>query len=165
MSKHVVTRRRFLGGLGGAAAVVAVPTFARAQVARFPLEVDKIDVYGTRDPQLMALPSLAEVSGYFKDEGLTVGRHFVASAGELPSMLASGNIGIGCGGVTTLMILAGQGVPVYGVLQQGDISGTQALVLGRKLANISDPKALNGIKVGQTQGNSPIEVWTGRTAW
>jgi hypothetical protein len=27
--------------------------------------------YGTRDPQLMAMPSLAEVSGYFKDEGLT----------------------------------------------------------------------------------------------
>ena len=161
MSKHVVTRRRFLGGLGGAATVLAAPTFARAQGARFNLEVDKIEVYGTRDPQLMALPSLAEVSGYFKDEGLTVGRHFVASAGELPSMLASGNIGIGCGGVTTLMILAGQGVPVYGILQQGDISGTQALVLGRKLANISDPKALNGIKVGQTQGNSPIEVWTG----
>ena len=59
------------------------------------------------------------------------------------------------------MILAGQGVPVDGMLQQGDISGTQALVLGRKLANISDPKAMNGIKVGQTQGNSPIEVWTG----
>lgn len=161
MSKHVVTRRRFLGGLGGAAAVFASPASARAQVARYKLEVDKIDVYGTRDPQLMALPSLAEVSGYFKDEGLTVGRHFVASAGELPNMLATGNIGIGCGGVTTLMILAGQGVPVYGILQQGDISGTQALVLGRKLANISDPKALNGIKVGQTQGNSPIEVWTG----
>lgn len=161
MHRHVVTRRRFLGGLGGAAAVLAAPTFARAQVVRFKLEVDKIDVYGTRDPQLMALPSLAEVSGYFKDEGLTVGRHFVASAGELPSMLASGNIGIGCGGVTTLMILAGQGVPVYGILQQGDISGTQALVLGRRLANVSDPKALNGIKVGQTQGNSPIEVWTG----
>jgi NitT/TauT family transport system substrate-binding protein len=141
--------------------VLAGPTFARAAAAPFKLEVDKIDVYGTRDPQLMALPSLAEVSGYFKDEGLTVGRHFVASAGELPNMLASGNIGIGCGGVTTLMILAGQGVPVYGVVQQGDISGTQALVLGRKLANATDPKALNGIKVGQTQGNSPIEVWTG----
>jgi NitT/TauT family transport system substrate-binding protein len=141
--------------------VLANPTFARAAAAPFKLEVDKIDVYGTRDPQLMALPSLAEVSGYFKDEGLTVGRHFVASAGELPNMLASGNIGIGCGGVTTLMILAGQGVPVYGVVQQGDISGTQALVLGRKLANTTDPKALNGIKVGQTQGNSPIEVWTG----
>jgi len=161
MSKHVVTRRRFLGGLGGAAGVLAAPAFVRAQGARFNLEVDKIEVYGTRDPQLMALPSLAEVSGYFKDEGLTVGRHFVASAGELPNMLATGNIGIGCGGVTTLMILAGQGVPVYGILQQGDISGTQALVLGRKLANITDPKALNGIKVGQTQGNSPIEVWTG----
>jgi ABC-type nitrate/sulfonate/bicarbonate transport system substrate-binding protein len=161
MSTHVVTRRRFLWGLGGAATVLAAPTFASGQGARFKLEVDKIDVYGTRDPQLMALPSLAEVSGYFKDEGLIVGRHFVASAGELPSMLASGNIGIGCGGVTTLMILAGQGVPVYGVLQQGDISGTQALVLGRRLANVSDPKALNGIKVGQTQGNSPIEVWTG----
>jgi NitT/TauT family transport system substrate-binding protein len=141
--------------------VLGGPSFARGAAAPFKLEVDKIDVYGTRDPQLMALPSLAEVSGYFKDEGLTVGRHFVASAGELPNMLASGNIGIGCGGVTTLMILAGQGVPVYGVVQQGDISGTQALVLGRKLANATDPKALNGIKVGQTQGNSPIEVWTG----
>jgi ABC-type nitrate/sulfonate/bicarbonate transport system substrate-binding protein len=161
MAMPSVTRRRFLWGLGGTAGVLAGPTFARAAAAPFKLEVDKIDVYGTRDPQLMALPSLAEVSGYFKDEGLTVGRHFVASAGELPNMLASGNIGIGCGGVTTLMILAGQGVPVYGVVQQGDISGTQALVLGRKLANITDPKALNGIKVGQTQGNSPIEVWTG----
>jgi NitT/TauT family transport system substrate-binding protein len=109
----------------------------------------------------MALPSLAEVSGYFKDEGLTVNRHFVASAGELPNMLASGNISIGCGGVTTIMILAGQGVAVYGIVQQGDISGTQALVLGKRLASVTDPKALNGIKVGQTQGNSPIEVWTG----
>jgi ABC-type nitrate/sulfonate/bicarbonate transport system substrate-binding protein len=63
--------------------------------------------------------------------------------------------------VTTLLILGGQGIPVYGIVQQADISGTQALVLGRRLANVTDPKALNGIKVGQTQGNSPIEVWTG----
>jgi NitT/TauT family transport system substrate-binding protein len=161
MFKHAVTRRRFLWGLGGAAGLLTGPAFASGKVVAFKLEVSKLDVYGTRDPQLMALPSLAEVSGYFKDEGLTVGRHFVASAGELPNMLASGNISIGCGGVTTLMILGGQGVPVYGVIQQGDISGTQALVLGRKLASTSDAKALNGIKVGQTQGNSPIEVWTG----
>lgn len=161
MSKHAVTRRGFLWGLSGAAGLLTRPAFASGKVVPFKLEVSKIDVYGTRDPQLMALPSLAEVSGYFKDEGLTVERHFVASAGELPSMLASGNIQIGCGGITTLLILAGQNVPVYGVVQQGDISGTQALVLGRKLANVTDPKALNGIKVGQTQGNSPIEVWTG----
>jgi ABC-type nitrate/sulfonate/bicarbonate transport system substrate-binding protein len=161
MATDVVTRRRFLWGLGGAAGVLAGAAPARGAVVPFKLEVNKLDVYGTRDPQLMALPSLAEVSGYFKDEGLTVGRHFVASAGELPNMLASGNISIGCGGVTTLLILAGQGVPVYGVVQQADISGTQALVLGRRLASTTDPKALNGIKVGQTQGNSPIEVWTG----
>jgi len=156
-----VTRRRFLWGLGGAAGLLATAASATGKDVPFKLEVSKLDVYGTRDPQLMALPSLAEVSGYFKDEGLTVTRHFVASAGELPNMLASGNISIGCGGVTTLMILNGQGIPVYGIVQQGDISGTQALVLGRKLANITDPKALNGVKVGQTQGNSPIEVWTG----
>jgi NitT/TauT family transport system substrate-binding protein len=141
--------------------VLTGPARASGQVVPFKLEASKLDIYGTRDPQLMALPSLAEVSGYFKDEGLTVARHFVASAGELPSMLASGNIGMGAGGVTTIMILAGQGVPVYGIVQQGDISGTQALVLGRKLASTSDPKALNGIKLGHTQGNSPIEVWTG----
>jgi ABC-type nitrate/sulfonate/bicarbonate transport system substrate-binding protein len=161
MRTHALTRRRFLWGVGGAAGLLTAPAFVSGAVTPFKLEVNKIDVYGTRDPQLMALPSLAEVSGYFKDEGLTVGRHFVASAGELPNMLASGNISIGCGGVTTLLILGGQGVPVYGILQQGDISGTQALVLGRRLASITDPKALNGIKVGQTQGNSPIEVWTG----
>jgi NitT/TauT family transport system substrate-binding protein len=161
MANHAVSRRGFLLGMSGAAALLAGPAFAAGKVAPYKLEVSKIDVYGTRDPQLMALPSLAEVSGYFKDEGLTVERHFVASAGELPSMLASGNIQIGCGGITTLLILAGQGVPVYGVVQQGDISGTQALVLGPKLANTTEPKALNGIKVGQTQGNSPIEVWTG----
>src|SRR4030095_3759635 len=74
---------------------------------------------------------------------------------------ASGNISMGCGGVTTLLILGGQGIPVYGIVQQADISGTQALVLGRKLANVTDPKALNGIKVGQTQGNSPIQGWRG----
>jgi NitT/TauT family transport system substrate-binding protein len=161
MSTHAVSRRGFLRSLGGAAGVLAAPDLVRAAVTPYKLELDKIDVYGTRDPQLMAMPSLAEVSGYFKEEGLTVIRHFVASAGELPNMLASGNISIGCGGVTTLLILGGQGVPVYGVLQQADISGTQALVLGRRLAGITDPKALNGVKVGQTQGNSPIEVWTG----
>src|SRR5690242_6459272 len=161
MSMHAVSRRRFLRAAGGAASILAAPRLARAAVTPYKLEVNKIDVYGTRDPQLMAMPSLAEVSGYFKDEGLTVERHFVASAGELPNMLASGNISIGCGGVTTLLILGGQGIPVYGIVQQGDISGTQALVLGRRLANVTDPKALNGIKVGQTQGNSPIEVWTG----
>lgn len=161
MTKIAVTRRRFLWGLGGATGLLATSASASGKLPPFKLEVSKLDVYGTRDPQLMALPSLAEVSGYFKDEGLTVNRHFVASAGELPNMLASGNISIGCGGVTTLMILNGQGVPVYGIVQQGDISGTQALVLGRRLANTTDPKALNGVKVGQTQGNSPIEVWTG----
>ena len=161
MSTHTVSRRRFLWELGGAAGILTAPGLASGAVAPFKIEVSKIDVYGTRDPQLMALPSLAEVGGYFKDEGLTVGRHFVASAGELPNMLASGNISIGCGGVTTLLILGGQGIPIYGVVQQADISGTQALVLGRKLASVTDPKALNGIRVGQTQGNSPIEVWTG----
>ena len=40
-------------------------------------------------------------------------------------------------------------------------SKVDTIVLGRKLANTTDPKALNGIRVGQTQGNSPIEVWTG----
>ena len=161
MSTHTVSRRRFLWQLGGAAGILSAPALASGAVTPFKLETKQIDVYGTRDPQLMALPSLAEVSGYFKEEGLTVVRHFVASAGELPNMLASGNISMGCGGVTTLLILGGQGVPVYGILQQADISGTQALVLGRKLANTTDPKALNGIRVGQTQGNSPIEVWTG----
>jgi NitT/TauT family transport system substrate-binding protein len=161
MSTHTVSRRRFLWGLGGAAGILSAPARVSGAVAPFNLEANRIDVYGTRDPQLMALPSLAEVSGYFKDEGLTVGRHFVASAGELPNMLASGNISMGCGGVTTLLILGGQGIPVYGIVQQADISGTQALVLGRKLANVTDPRALNGIRVGQTQGNSPIEVWTG----
>jgi NitT/TauT family transport system substrate-binding protein len=156
-----VTRRRFLAGVGAAAGSLATARSALGQVTRFKLDASKLDVYGTRDPQLMALPSLAEVNGYFKDEGLTVTRHFVASAGELPNMLASGNISMGCGGVTTIMILAGQGVPVYGIVQQGDISGTQALVLGKRLASATDPKALNGVKVGQTQGNSPIEVWTG----
>ena len=116
MATHALTRRGFLGGLGGAAAILTAPTFVSGAVTPFKLEVNKIDVYGTRDPQLMAMPSLAEVSGYFKDEGLTVTRHFVASAGELPNMLASGNISIGCGGVTTLLILGGQGVPVYGIV-------------------------------------------------
>src|SRR5262245_6740834 len=161
MSTHAVTRRRFLWELAGTAGILAMPSLVGAADTPFKLEVDKIDVYGTRDPQLMAMPSLAEVSGYFKDEGLTVTRHFVASAGELPNMLASGNISMGVGGTTTLVILGGQGIPVYGIVQQADISGTQALVLGRKLANVTDPKALNGVKVGQTQGNSPIEVWTG----
>src|SRR4030095_10984854 len=151
MSTSAVTRRRFLWGLGGAAGVVTAPTLVSGAVTPFKLEVNKLDVYVTRDPQLMALPSLAEVSGYFKDEGLTVARHFVASAGELPNMLASGNNSIGCGGVGTLTNLAAQ----------GELAGTQALVLGPRLASITDPKALNGIKVGQTQGNSPIEVWTG----
>jgi len=161
MPTPTASRRRFLWELGGAVGILTAPALASGATAPFKLETSKIDVYGTRDPQLMALPSLAEVNGYFKDEGLTVGRHFVASAGELPNMLASGNITIGCGGVTTLLILGGQGIPVYGIVQQADISGTQALVLGRKLANTTDPKALNGIRVGQTQGNSPIEVWTG----
>ena len=103
MSMPAITRRRLLWGLGGTAGLLAGPAFASGTVVPFKLEVTKIDVYGTRDPQLMALPSLAEVSGYFKDEGLTVGRHFVASAGELPNMLASGNISMGCGGVTMWM--------------------------------------------------------------
>ena len=72
MSTLAVTRRRFLHGLGGTAALLSAPRLASgAAVTPFKLEVDKIDVYGTRDPQLMAMPSLAEVSGYFKDEGLT----------------------------------------------------------------------------------------------
>src|ERR1043166_6170942 len=150
MSTHRVARRRFLWELGGAAAVLAAPGLARAALSPFKLEVSKIDVYGTRDPQLMAMPSLAEVSGYFKDEGLTVERHFVASAGELPNMLASGNISIGCGGVTTLLILGGQGVPVYGVLQQADISGTQALVLGRPPAHGTGPKRLSRLDGGRS---------------
>src|SRR4029079_2931627 len=100
----------------------------------------KIWVSAPRNPEVMAMPSIAEVSGYFKDEGLTVERHFVASAGELPNMLASGNISIGCGGLTALRSLGGQGLPVYGIVQQADISGTQALVLGRKLAGTTDPK-------------------------
>ena len=82
MSTHTVTRRRFLWEVGGAAGILAAPRLAGAAITPYKLEVNKIDVYGTRDPQLMAMPSLAEFSGYFKDEGLTVERHFVASAGD-----------------------------------------------------------------------------------
>jgi hypothetical protein len=71
MSTHALTRRGFLWGLGGTAGILTAPSFARGAVRTFTLEVNKIDIYGTRDPQLMAMPSLAEVSGYFKDEGLT----------------------------------------------------------------------------------------------
>ena len=71
MSTYAVTRRRFLWGLGGTAGILTMPSLVRGADTPFKLEVDKIDVYGTRDPQLMAMPSLAEVSGYFKDEGLT----------------------------------------------------------------------------------------------
>ena len=81
MSTHAVTRRRFLWGLGGAAGVLAGPTFASGAVTPFKLEVNKLDVYGTRDPQLMALPSLADVSGYFKDEGLAKSTEVVVRLG------------------------------------------------------------------------------------
>ena len=63
MSTYAVSRRRFLRGLGGAAGILTAPTLVSAAVTPFKLEVTKIDVYGTRDPQLMAMPSLAEVSG------------------------------------------------------------------------------------------------------
>ena len=74
MPTHAVSRRRFLWELGGAAGILTAPTLASGQNTPFKLEVNKIDVYGTRDPQLMAMPSLAEVNGASSVFGQAVDR-------------------------------------------------------------------------------------------
>lgn len=121
------------------------------------------EVFGARDPQNMAVASLAELSGYFKDEGLTITRRFIASAGEVPNLMASGSASVASGGPASLIIMRGQGVPAYAFFHQAQISGTQGLVVSKKLVDIKDPAQLKGITVGRTQGNMPIEILTGLT--
>jgi ABC-type nitrate/sulfonate/bicarbonate transport system substrate-binding protein len=141
-------------------AAAAAPAANTAPALPKP-EISQFEMFGTRDPQNMAVASLAELSGYFRDEGLTIERRFIASAGEVPNLMASGSAKVASGGAASLIIARGQGVPVYAFFHQGQISGTQGLVVGRKLAAIKEAKELQGLTVGRTQGNMPVEILTG----
>jgi hypothetical protein len=164
MAMPAVTRRRFLWGLGGTAGVLAVPPFARARRrAVHAPRFDKIDVYGTRDPQPMALPSPAEgqrlTSRY---EGLTVGLSLPwPRPVSCPNMLASATSGSGC---------VRRGPPddpgrpracrCTGVRAAGHISRYPGARAGPSSSpNVTDPKALNGIsRSGRPRAILRIEV-------
>jgi len=102
----------------------------------------------------MAVASLAELSGYFQGRGGSRSLvSFIASAGEGAEPDGERQRQrLHSGGPASLIIARGQGVPAYAFFHQAQISGTQGLVVSKKLVDIKDPAQLKGITVGRTQG-------------
>jgi ABC-type nitrate/sulfonate/bicarbonate transport system substrate-binding protein len=143
-----------------AAAATAAPTTAAAPAAKpttgtraatQPPEVTQIEIWAVKDPQEAAQIALADVLGYYKDEGLDATVKWIVSGTDMPSLAASGQVNFYGEGNFTTAILRDKNVDMRYVMRTADISGTQSFVLGPN-AKVSSPKDLEGKKVGMAAG-------------
>ncbi len=126
-------------------------TTAAAAAAKQPPEVKQIEIWAVKDPQEAAQIALADVLGYYKDEGLDATVKWIVSGTDMPSLAASGQVNFYGEGNFTNAILRDKGVDMRYVVRTADISGTQSFVLGPN-AKVSGPKDLEGKKVGMAAG-------------
>ena len=132
----------------GATSAPAATTVAEAKQ---PPEVKQVEIWAVKDPQEAAQIALADVLGYYKEEGLDATVKWIVSGTDMPSLAASGQVNFYGEGNFTNAILRDKGVDMRYVVRTADISGTQSFVLGPN-AKVSSPKDLEGKKVGMAAG-------------
>jgi ABC-type nitrate/sulfonate/bicarbonate transport system substrate-binding protein len=132
-------------------ATTAPAAAARSTAATQPPEVKQVEIWAVKDPQEAAQIALADVLGYYKDEGLDATVKWIVSGTDMPSLAASGQVNFYGEGNFTTAILRDKNVDMRYVMRTADISGTQSFVLGSN-ARVNSPKDLEGKKVGMAAG-------------
>src|SRR5438477_776979 len=134
-----------------APATTSAPAATTVAEAKQPPEVKQVEIWAVKDPQEAAQIALADVLGYYKEEGLDTTIKWIVSGTDMPSLAASGQVNFYGEGNFTNAILRDKGVDMRYVVRTADISGTQSFVLGPN-AKVSSPKDLEGKKVGMAAG-------------
>src|SRR5438477_36639 len=134
-----------------APATTSAPAATTVAEAKQPPEVKQVEIWAVKDPQEAAQIALADVLGYYKEEGLDATVKWIVSGTDMPSLAASGQVNFYGEGNFTNAILRDKGVDMRYVVRTADISGTQSFVLGPN-AKVSSPKDLEGKKVGMAAG-------------
>ena len=132
-------------------ATTAPAAAARSTAATQPPEVKQVEIWAVKDPQEAAQIALADVLGYYKDEGLDATVKWIVSGTDMPSLAASGQVNFYGEGNFTTAILRDKNVDMRYIMRTADISGTQSFVLGSN-ARVNSPKDLEGKKVGMAAG-------------
>lgn len=130
---------------------VAAPVQPLPQRTDAP-EVTDVELWAVRDPQEGAQIALAEILGFYQEEGLNVTIKWLGSGGELFNVLGSGEVQIfGESIVNSVLGKDVIGINYRYVLPLADISGTQSFILGPN-TTLQSPKDLEGKKVGIAAG-------------
>lgn len=135
-----------IGGLGAALLLGAL-------TGADPVHADdtKFTIGTARDLQLGAQIGMAKHKGYFKEEGLDIKVAYFGSGAEMTSAMAAGKLHVGSFGDFPSMIMIASKLPVKVVTGVAEISGTQQVVVSKR---IKTPQDLKGKKVGLLVGSS-----------
>jgi NitT/TauT family transport system substrate-binding protein len=118
-------------------------------------EMNEVDAWLVRDPQMSAQFAVADQMGYFKAEGLKVNIRWYIAGTDLPSMWGAGNIHLGTATATMVVPIAASGQGIYNIAPQSDVGGVQQVVLGKRAQEIvKSPKDLEKLKIGMPKGAS-----------
>lgn len=108
-------------------------------------------MYGVPDPQISAAQVIAEVNGYYEEEGLDVTNKVVANSPEVGPILASNEAQIAFTSSYAAMTWVNSDVPVKILTPVCDMGGTQDTCI-RGDITITKPQDLEGLNVGCCKG-------------
>ena len=131
---------------------VAGPALAQGRIEQANLEL-----ISPRDPQVGAQVAIADALGYFKDEGLNLTVRWVATTGDVITLMAGGTQHLGTGISFSQVVFGGQKLPIKAIAPLADVSGAIGLVLSPGV-KLSHPRELEGKRLAFTQGTSQILI-------
>jgi NitT/TauT family transport system substrate-binding protein len=141
-----LSRRSFVRHVAQGAALPAALTFA----PRFARAAQKLR-YAFPAPAFLAsfTPiNLAQIKGYYAQEGLEVEFQSVAGGLEVAKRVAAGEFDLGGGTGDTPILMRPQGIPIKALAVLGGKSLTQIMI--RRESNIFSPEAFRGKKISVT---------------
>lgn len=147
------SRRSFFRGaaLLGAAAAAPIGLSACAGSSTGSGGSGQVTVWSVKDPQHSAQLVYAAETGLFEQEGLDVEVSYIVNGPDLPSLAASGEIGLMSATVDMVASLREQNVDFSWLMKLSEISNTQGVVLAAD-SGISSPAELAGRRMGMYKG-------------
>ncbi len=156
-----LSRRSFVAGGAALAATLTGGSAARAA------ELTPVST-GAIPSDVAALTTYAAQLGYFKDNGLDVRVHLLASGPVIVNAVIGGSLDTGSANIGSLILARARGVPVKVVAPAGlaDNSSSGDIIAVRKDSPIQSARDLNGKTVGiiaiKTMQHAAIDLWIDR---
>src|SRR5690606_6396323 len=142
-----------LAGVAGAAGVM--PTFARAQA----LEKKDVSIAVGGQALIYYLPlSIADVNGYFRDEGLNVKIMDFAGGSRALQAVVGGSADVVSGAFEHTISLQSKGQEYASFVQQGQAPMIVLAVSKKTLPDYKSPEDLKGKKIGVTAPGSSTNM-------